>query len=263
MKSDISWPSTSQTRPLHSLEVAATASLDTQALAQATARASDAAQEEGPDSVGFIAIGDSDSDIWLDYTWHVWWALSGFWRDDFTLPNGETITNIVRPDAALTYVATLRTLYTSEGPAIPKKRQSVSPAEGFQLPTIEERLLEFPLIRSRLHAADWRLEPLQQVAYLGRPATRVRATRRSGSIRQSDPRVSGFWPGVDEYECLVDDDLHILMNVTGMVDGISVATISVEHVNVDGPLQAMFDFSPPIGTHIVRVNEKTNTREQQ
>jgi hypothetical protein len=91
----------------------------------------------------------------------------------------------------------------------------------------------------------------------------VRATRRTGSIRQNDPRLSGFWTGVDEYECLVDEDLQILMSVTGMVDGFSVATISVERVNVDGPLQAMFDFSPPIGTHIVRVSEKTNTRDQQ
>ena len=263
MRSDFLWPSPGQTRPLHTLELAATASLDTQALARATSRAREPALEEGPGSVGFIAIGDSSSDIWLDYKWHVWWALSGFWRDDFTLPNGETIINIVRPDAALTYVATQQTLYTSEGPRIPEKRQRISPAQGFQLPTIEERLLEFPLIRPRLRAADWQLEQLQQEAYLGRPARRVRATRRTGSIRENDPRLSGFWPGVDEYECLLDEDLQILMSVTGMVDGFSVATISVERVNVDGSLQAMFDFSPPIGTHIVPVNEKTKTREQQ
>lgn len=264
MKSDIIWPSPGQTRPLHSLEVAATASLDTQALARAMARASGAALEEGPDSVGFIVAGDSGSDTWLDYKWHVWWALSGFWRDDFTLPYGGTIINIARPDAALTYVSMQKLLYTSEGPSIAEGRQRGSAAEGFQLPTVEERLVEFPLIRPRLPASDWQIESLKQETYLGRPASRVRATRRAGSIRSTDPRLSGFWSGVDEYECIIDVEQQILMSVTGMVDSVSVATISVEHMSVDAQLAATtFEFSPPSGTRIVRASEKTNTSEPQ
>lgn len=264
MRSDFIWPSPGQTRPLHSLEVAATASLDTQALARAMSRAMEPALEEAPDSVGILVAGDSGSDIWLDYKWHVWWVLSGFWRDDLTFPHGETFINIARPDAALTYVATQRTLYTSEGPRIAERRQRGSPAQGFQLPTIEERLVEFPLIRPRLPAADWQLESLQQEIYLGRPARRVRATRRAGSIGTDDPRLSGFWSGVDEYEYIIDVELQILMSVTGMVDSLSVAAISVEHMGVDTPFAATtFDFSPPRDTRIVRVSEKTKTREQR
>jgi hypothetical protein len=260
MRSDFIWPSPGQTRPLHSLEVAATASLDTQALA----RASRAALEDGPDSVGFIVAGGSGSDTWLDYKWHVWWALSGFWRDDFTLPNSGTIINIARPDAALSYVSMEKILYTSEGPGIAAGRQRGSTAEGFQLPTVEERLVEFPLIRPRLPASDWQLESLQQETYLGRPASRVRATRRAGSIRTNDSRLSGFWSGVDEYECVVDVELQILMSVKGMVDSRCVATISAEHMSVDAPLApTTFEFSPPSGTRIVRASEKTNTWEPQ
>lgn len=264
MKSDITWPSPGHTRPLHSLEVAAKASLDTQALARVMARATDPALEEGPDSVRFVVAGDSGSDIWLDYNWHVWWALSGFWRDDFTLPNGGPIINIARPDAGLTFVSMQKTLYTSEGPSIAEERQRGSAAEGFQLPTVEERLVEFPLIRPRLPASDWHLESLQQETYLGRPASRVRATRRAASIRTPDPRLSGSWGGVDEYECVIDVELQIVMSVTGMVDSVSVATILVEHMSVDAQLAVTtFGFSPPSGTRIVRVSDKTNTRGPQ
>jgi hypothetical protein len=228
------------------------------------ARATDPALEEGPDSVGLLVAGDSGSDIWLDYKWHVWWDLSGFWRDDFTMPNNGTVINIARPDAALTYVSMQKILYTSERPSIAEGRRRGPAAEGFQLPTVEERLVEFPLIRPRLPASDWQLESLQQETYLGRPASRVRATRRAGSIRTHDPRLSGFWSGVDDYECVIDVELQILMRVTGMVDSVSVATISVEHMSVDAQLApTTFEFSPPSGTRIVRASEKTNTREPQ
>lgn len=256
MKSDWIRPMPGQTPPFHSIEIAASASLDTRALHQVMARANPVL-EEAPDSVGFLVAGDTGSDIWLDYTWHVWWAVSGFWRDDFTMENGGTIINIARPDAALTFVSMEKILYTSAGPSIAEGRERGSAAEGFQLPTIEERLVEFPLIRPRLPRSAWHVESLQQETYLGRPTTRVRATRRADSIRSPDSRLSGFWPGVDEYECLIDVAQQIVVSVRGIVDSVSVATISVEHMSVDAPLPATaFDFSPPRGTRIVTAHDK-------
>jgi len=264
MKSDISWPSSGEARRLHNIEVAATASLDTQALARLMAQATDPALREGPDSVGFIMVGHSGSDTWLDYKWHVWWDLSGFWRDDFTMPNNGTVINIVRPDGALMYFSMEKILYTRQGHGIAEPRQRSVEAEGFQLPSIEERLVEFPLIRPRLPASDWKLESLHPETYLGRPASRLRATRRAGSIRKNDSRLSGFWWGVDEYECVIDNEQQIVMSVTGIVDRVSVATISVEHMIVDATLAAgTFEFSPPRGTRIVRGREKTNLGELQ
>jgi hypothetical protein len=75
-----------------------------------------------------------------------------------------------------------------------------------------------------------------------------------------DSRLSGFWPGVDEYECVIDVEQHICMSVTGIVDGVSVATISVEQMMVDAELAPpIFEFSPPSGTRIVRASEQTST----
>lgn len=196
----------------------------------------------------------------LGYKWHIWWEVPALWRDDFTLSHGETSVVIVRPDAALTYVSMQRTLYTSEGPDAIDKRQRVSPPAGMQLPTLDQRLKEFPLIRPRLPPSDWKLTSVGQELYLGRPAQRVRATRRADAVRSWDPRLSGFWEGVDEYACVIDDALQIVLSVTGIVDSVLVATISVEHLNVDAPLPtSTFDFSPPLGTRIAQVSEDKTT----
>jgi outer membrane lipoprotein-sorting protein len=69
--------------------------------------------------------------------------------------------------------------------------------------------------------------------------------------------MSGFWTGVDKYECVFDDELQIPVKVTAIVDGVPAATISVERVIVDEPIPAStFDFSPPAGTRIAQVGEK-------
>jgi hypothetical protein len=264
MKSDLIWPLPGQTRTFHSIEIAAAASLDTRALSQVMLRATNPAVENAPDSIGFLVPGDTASDRWLEYRWHVWWALSGFWRDDFSIPGGGDIINIARPDGALTYVSMEKILYTSQGPSNTAGWQHASAAGGFQLPTVEERLVEFPLIRPRLPESDWHLESRQDEIYLGRPAIRVRTTRRADSIRMRDSRLSGFWPGVDEYECVIDFEQHVCMSVTGIVDGVSVATISVERMTVDAELApTIFEFSPPSGTRIVRASEQTSAWERR
>lgn len=241
-----------------SLELAATASLDGAALARAMSRTRPTGPEWGPDSVLLFGSDlDESDDPWMRYKWRVWWAPPTLWRDDLTWSNGETTVIIVRADTALAYVSMQRTLYTSERLDATEQRERVLPPDGMHLPTLDQRLAEFPLIRPRLPGSDWELTTVGPELYMGRVAHRVRATRRADSVRTEDPRQSGYWPGVDEYECVVDDALGILLTVIGMVDGVPVASISVEHVSADAPLPAgTFDFAPPPGTRIAHVARK-------
>jgi hypothetical protein len=167
------------------------------------------------------------------------------------------VVSIVRPDVALQYVSQFQTVYTSERLDAADKRPLVSGLKGYQVPTIERQLEQFPLIRPRLPDSDWQLETVGQESYLGRAARRVRATCRSGAAYQLDARRSGFWSGVGEYECVMDDELQILLSVTAFVDGATAATISVEQVTVDEPIPtSTFEFSPPAGTRFAQVGPK-------
>jgi hypothetical protein len=252
MSSNFSWTSLDEGQAFHSLELAATASLNSAALDRAVSRI----LPTGPNLVR-MSIGDVDADTWSGYKWHVWWASPSLWRDDVTFENGDTTVVIVRPDATLAYVSMQKTLYTSDQRRASDKGKQISSPAGMQVPTIEERLLDCPLVRPRLPASDWQLTTLGEELYLGRIARRVLATRQAGSIRTNDPRLSGLWMGVDEYECVIDDELQILLSVTGLVDDVPVATISVDHMSVDAPIPAdTFDFSPPADTVIAPIIEK-------
>jgi hypothetical protein len=239
-----------------SLELAGTTSVDTAATGRALTRAAMSDPDWGTDAIKLMHIEGPDGDAWLSYKWHVWWTLPAHWRDDLTLVDGETAVAIVRPDVAMSYVSMQRTLYTSERLDPADKRPRVSPPKGMHLHTLDDRLKEFPLIRPRLPDSDWQLETVGQESYLGRATRRVRATRRPDS-NPWEFGVSGFWMGVDDYECIIDDELQILLSVTAIVDSVSAATISVERVIVDEPIPAStFDFSPPAGTRIAQVSEK-------
>ena len=245
-----------------SLELAGTTSLDTAATGRALTRAAMADPDWGTDAIKLMHIEGPGGDAWLSYKWHVWWTLPAHWRDDLTWANGDTAVAIIRPDVAMTYVSMQRTLYTSERLDAADKRPRVSPPKGMHLHThlhtLDDRLKEFPLIRPRLPDSDWQLETVGQESYLGRATRRVRATRRPDS-NPWEFGVSGFWKGVDDYECVIDDELQIVLSVTAIVDSVSAATISVERVIVDEPIPAStFDFSPPVGTRIAQVSEKKN-----
>jgi hypothetical protein len=239
-----------------SLELAGTTSVDTAATGRALTRAAMADPDWGTDAIGLMHIDVPGADPWLSYKWHVWWTLPAHWRDDLMLADGETAVAIVRPDVAMGYLSMQRTLYTSERLDAADKRPRVSPPKGMQLQTLDDRLKEFPLIRPRLPDSDWQLETVGQESYLGRATRRVRATRRPDS-NPWEFGVSGFWKGVEDYECVIDDELQTLLSVTAIIEGVTAATISVERVIVDEPIPAStFDFSPPVGTRIAQVSEE-------
>lgn len=189
------------------------------------------------------------------YTHRVWWAAPACWRDDVTWPNGQTVVSIVRASAALTYMSALRLMYTSEPVASADGWEVVPPPRGIvYLPTVEQRLAEFPLLRPALPAADWAFTEGPPTEYLGRPCRRVYAARRPGAPAPAAPGKSGYWCGVDEYECLVDDGLQLVVWLNGLADGVPIATFAANDVQVDVSLPAeVFDFRPPSGTRVARI----------
>lgn len=212
----------------------------------------------GTGAIGLMSIEVPGVDTWLTSRWHVWWELPAHWRDDHTSTYLGNVVSIVRPGVALQYISQMQTLYTTERLDASDKRPR-DPAPMWTGITLDDRLEEARIIRPRLPDSDWNFETIDQESYLGRSARRVRATRRPGSPTHGF-RVSGFWMGVDEYECVIDDQLQILLSVIAIVDGAPAATISVEHVSVDQPIPAStFDFSPPAGTRIAQVGRPQST----
>jgi hypothetical protein len=257
MDSDFGRPSLEQVYAFRSLELTGTTSVDGVATGRAMTRAAMSDPAWGTGAIGLMSIevpGDGD---WLTYKWHVWWDLPAHWRDDHASTYLGNVVSIVRPDVALQYISQMQTLYTTERLDASDRRPRVSAPKGRAVPTLDDRLEEVRIIRPRLPDSDWNIETIDHEPYLGRSARRVRATRRPGSPTHGF-RVSGFWMGVDEYECVIDDQLQILLSVIAIVDGAPAATISVEHVIVDEPIPAStFDFFPPAGTRIGQVGEST------
>ncbi len=254
MDSEFSRVSIEEVHAFRSLEIAGTTSMDGAALGCAMTRSAMSDPAWGTGAIGLMSIEGPGDDAWLTSKWHLWWELPTRWRDDYTSIVSGTVVAIIRPDAAMQYVSQMQTLFTTERLAASDKRPRVTPPRGMSIPSLDDRLEGVRIIRP-LPDADWQFETLGQESYLGRSARRVRATRRAGSPTYGF-RVSGFWTGVDEYECVVDDEVGILLKVTAIFDGVAAATISVQHVNVDQPIPAStFDFSPPVGTRIAQVGE--------
>jgi hypothetical protein len=257
MDSDFARASLEQVHAFRSLEIAGTTSSDGAALGRAMTRSAKSDPAWGTGAIALISIDVPGGDAWLTSKWHVWWELPTRWRDDHTSIFSGTAVTIIRPDVEMQYASQMQTLYTTERLSASDKRPRVTAPKGTCIPSLDNRIEGVRVIRPGLPDSDWQFDTLGLEPYLGRSARRVRAMRRPGSPT-SGFRVSGFWTGVDEYECIIDDELSILLSVTAIVDGATAATISVEHVSVDQPIPAStFDFSPPAGTRIAQVGEKT------
>jgi hypothetical protein len=258
--------------PFRTLELRATASFDSDAFARLVMRAA-AARGAGPE---IVRLDDADDDYddyddddpddaddrWTHYTWHVWWEPPARWRDELTHPGIQTCVALVREGAGLVYLPLEGTLYTSE--PVPRDIRwdvGYAPAGTVELPTIAGRLAEFPLIRPPLPASEWVFATVGQgEVYAGRVTRRVRATRRVDATRSDETEASRgwLWPSLDEYECLVDDGLRILMRLTGIADGAPVVSVAADDVRVDETFSPdLFDFVPPPGARIVQVPPTT------
>ena len=268
------WPArTGAEARFRTLELTATVSVDGVTFREIMEREVEAHRRRyGPRSAVIISASggeraDESDDRWSRQSRHVWWAPPTHWREETTSPGYPPIVIVVRPDVSLSWIPTLRTLYTTEPPPpvtgladrlrrlVRRMRERKSPFDVMSLETVADRIAEWPLTNPRLPATEWELTTLGQEEYLGRAVRRVHAKRRPGATPVEGPRRrSGYWSltEVDEYECLVDDALQILLHLTGKADGVPVGIISADEVRVDAPLPAgVFTFVPPAGTRVV------------
>lgn len=211
---------------------------------------------------------DSGDDRWTRQVLHIWWRPPTHWREESTFPGYPATVVVVRPDVSLSWLPPLETLCTTEPePLITGVRDRLrrlvrrmhdrkTPFDSMPPATIPDRVAQLPLTNPRLPAADWELTTVGQEEYLGRAVRRVRATRRPGALTAADGwRWSGYWSmgEVDEYECLVDDELRILLHLTGKADGAPVGIVSVDELRVNAAHpDDVFTFVPPTGARIVR-----------
>lgn len=187
----------------------------------------------------------------LPHTFHVWWERSGFWREVHMSPNLDDTTIVVTRDAMLMYVASEQTMYIAERESTTDEDHQT--ASGIRFQPVEEWVAKSPLLNPPFPADDWNFETLGKDSHLGRVVRRVRAKRRSGAEGRTLGEESGYWLAVNEYECLVDDSLKILLSLVGLVDGAPVADVSVSLLHVDEPIPSeTFRFSPPPGAKITR-----------
>lgn len=242
-----------------SLELAATVAYDPVALDQVMASAAAAHRAEvGSGSSRLYAAGASGrvgrADDWERQSWRVWWVPPWSWREELSWSSGETVVIIVHADVALYYVSMQGTLYTSQQTAATAVERP-QPNDLTRLPTIAERLSEFPLTGFRLSAAEWEASTLGPETRLGRAPRRVRVTRRPNAIRTDNFEGPSYWPWLDHFECLVDDDLGILLELVGMVAGRPVARVTADELRVDVEIpESTFAFVPPPRTRIVHVS---------
>jgi len=234
------------------------AAYDMIGLSRAAERTNDRRAGAGPESVRtYAAEGEACDDRWVRHAWHVWWAPSLFWRDDLTWPNGATTVCIVRADAALAYVSVQGILYTSESSAAPVCSAYVPGI--VKLPSVADRLAEFPLLRPPFPESDWSFATGAPAQHLGREARRIRATRRAGTLRTHESQPSGYWAGIDEYECVVDVELGSLLSLAGLVDGALVAVIAADEVRINEAISDdVLAFVPPPGTRTVQVARRSD-----
>jgi hypothetical protein len=236
------------------IELRATVSNDGFALARASARAADALGRE-PGSIRSYSVGATGPGR-EQFVWRVWWAPPSSWRDEITWRDDLTDVALVRDDVSLIYVAGQRTMYTNEVPQGSEAWQLGHPPPGIvELPTVENRLAVFPLFRPPLPESEWLFETSREETYLGRRLRRVRAVRRPNAHQSRALHGLGYWLGINEYECLVDDELRMLMSFRGIADGRDAAVIVVDAVSTNASLpKNIFSFEPPPGSRIVRVD---------
>lgn len=247
-----------ETLRFRTLELRATASCDDAAFVRLSLRAALAGGAD-PKSIQVYSVGPTRGG-WTSHSWRVWWAPPSRWRGDMTGPDGQTDVSVVRDDTALVYYSMQRLMFTNEQVA-PDPRWKVAPAPTgiVELPTIANRHAVFPLLHPPLPESEWVFATVAAPeVYEGRVTRHVRATRRAYAALDDERKASGYWPGVDEYECLVDDALQILLRFTAIADGVPVATVSVDDVHVDAQFPTdIFDFVPPPQTRIAFVARST------
>ena len=237
---------------IRSLDVTATLAFDGRAVSRRMAEAAAAHRRAvGSHSARILAPSrptDAPPSVdWDRTTWRVQWA-STSWREEIVYSNGQRVTIIVTPTLAMTYVSMERALYTSESsPAAARgERQTIT-----RHPTIADRLAEFPLTGFRLPSVGWDLTTVGEEMRETHRTRRMRAARRAGAAHAEE---ASHWRWLDAFEYLVDEELGVLLELTGIDGERPVTRIAADDWRVDAPVPPdAFAFSPPDGTRIIHV----------
>jgi hypothetical protein len=240
------------------LFIAATATLDVDALERLWDKND---REHGTESVTF-RLGDAAGDGPIrkeQHSWRVWWMPPSCYRDELYRPGIPKDIAIVREHVRMMYLSHERTLYTSV--PVPDGPWEFVPAPPgvIELPTLENRSAVFPLIRPPLPETAWRFETVaHREEYEGRVIRRVRVTRQEDEDTAGRRPHPGYMPLADTYECLVDDELQIVVRLTALAAGTSIAVVTADELLVDTPLPpGIFEFLPPPGARVIHVERSS------
>lgn len=249
-------PETQERDPIRTLVVRASASYDSAALVRAGARAAAARGGGSSATRTYSTLGEGSSENRC--SWRIWWERPSRWRDEFASLGGQADVSVVTERGSLVYLPGQQLMYTNM-PASGDAHGVISarpPVGIVGLPSVESRVREFPLLAPALPDSEWSFNTLPYEDFsAGHLVRRVRAIRHSPAFVESDSRPSGYWLGVDEYECLVDDGRHMLLRITGIVEGEPVASVWLDDVIVNEPIpEEVFSFIPPLGTQIMHVS---------
>ena len=178
--------------PFRTLELRGSASQDGSALARNAVRVAEAGGRSSRSYRVYASGGDAP--VQESYDWRLWWAVPDRWRDEIIWASGATDIALVRGEAALTYVAAMSTMYTSDAIGPDERWARVDPPVGItELPTIENRLGVFQVFRPPLPTSEWSFATeADDVAYLGR---RCATSERNGERAGRRPKGRRVGPG--------------------------------------------------------------------
>ncbi len=189
------------------------------------------------------------------FAWNVWWEPPCRWRDEYALEGAVPNVALVTEAHAAIFDAFRQTLY-SNGP-VPQRSSFVveePPIGIFELPTIDRRRKLMPLFGTEFPRSEWSVTPLRAIDQGGRQLQTMDAIRRAHAESEASDSHAGYWPGINQYECVLDESLGIMRRVTAVDEGHAIASIELIEISVDIPLPAgVFDLEPAPGSRYVKI----------
>ncbi len=172
------------------------------------------------------------------FTWKVWWEPPHCWRDEFATSGSPPDVALVTERNSMLFVAAQNTLYSNEPIDARHAVSWEAPLVGIvELPTIAARRRLFPLFGSAFRADEWTFSPSSTVIRNGSTTLRsFRALRRPDFAPEAPVEPSGYWVGVNEYECVFDQKSDIMHRLTAIATGREIATIEIAELAVDRSL---------------------------
>jgi hypothetical protein len=164
------------------------------------------------------------------------WLLPHAWRDEQITDSGGADVVIVTERDASVYLAGANELYSWTKPAT--KPLPVWKIRSVERPTLLARVAALPLCYEPVATAGITLRSKRPSSFLGRETTRVAISYSRDpieSVSQESSTVPHF-PGVRDYEWEEDDELGLLLQFAGVVNGHVASRMQVETLTINTDL---------------------------